>query len=188
MTQKRGQAVTDKILDTAERLFYTQGYNVTGINQIIEEAGIAKGSLYKHFESKTDLMIAYLQRFHGEWYERLETAVNKVSDPKKKVLAVLDYHRERQRIRKNGGCPFIKANDEAGMEDPRILTEIQKAKDRLRKLIARLVANSGHQQLLTNKELTETVFLMLEGGITIGAVFKDESDLVAAKRILKKLM
>ena len=40
MIKKRGQAVIDKILDTAGRLFYEQGYDNTGINQVIEEADI----------------------------------------------------------------------------------------------------------------------------------------------------
>lgn len=44
-----------KILNTAEYLFYTQGYNNTGINQIISEAGVARACLYHHFGSKVDL-------------------------------------------------------------------------------------------------------------------------------------
>jgi AcrR family transcriptional regulator len=188
MVKKRGQVVVDKILDAAERLFYTQGYHNTGINQIIEEADIAKASLYKHFESKTDLMVAYMERFHRVWYERLEIAIAAIPDPKHKVLAVLEHHRKRQKIRENGGCPFIKANDEAGNEDPRITSEIQAAKDRLKKFIGKLVADSGHKQIMTDKELTETVFLLLEGGVAIGAVYKNGTDLSAAKKIVEKLL
>ncbi|MFT3933113.1 MAG: TetR/AcrR family transcriptional regulator [Chitinophagaceae bacterium] len=184
----RGQFVTDKILDTAERLFYTQGYNSTGINQVIEEAAIAKASLYKHFESKTDLMVAYLERFHQRWFERLEQHVSKVSDPKKKLLAVLDYHQERQQIREYGGCPFIKANDEAGTSDTRILAEIQKAKERVKQFIGKLVAVSGHKNILTDKELAATIFLMTEGGVVSASVFKNDNDLQTAKKVLQKLI
>lgn len=186
--KQRGQVVIDKILDTAERLFYTQGYNTTGINQVIEEADIAKGSLYKHFESKTDLMAAYLERFHQRWYERLVQKVSEVPDPKQKLLAVLDYHRERQEIREYGGCPFIKANDEAGMTNTRILSEIQNAKDRLKKFISKLVAKSGHKKILSDKELTETIFLMTEGGVVAASVFKQNTALQTAKKILQKLI
>ena len=56
----RESSVKDRILDTASRLFYDQGYHVTGINQIIDEADIARASLYNHFPSKTDLLLAYL--------------------------------------------------------------------------------------------------------------------------------
>lgn len=188
MANQRGQAVIDKILDTAERLFYDQGYNSTGINQVIEEANIAKGSLYKHFESKTDLMIAYLERFHQDWFKRLKSDIEKVSDPKKKLLAVFDYYREGQKIGDYGGCPLIKANNEAGRSNPAILAEIQKAKKRLKKFIGQLVAESGHKQVLSDKELTETIFLLLEGGLVGASIFKGGTDLLSAKKIIQKLI
>src|ERR1700743_1296168 len=177
MIKQRGQVVVDKILDTAGRLFYTQGYNVTGINQVIEEADIAKGSLYKHFESKTDLMIAYLERTDDRWYERFQSDINAVADPKQKLLAIFDHHRERQEIREFGGCPFVKANMEAGASDPRILAEIQKAKDRLKGFIGQLVAGSGHRKILSDKELTETIYLLVEGAVVASSVYKGCTDL-----------
>ncbi len=188
MVKKRGQDVVNKILDTAARLFFQQGYNVTGINQIIEEADIAKASLYKHFESKTDLLVAYLQRLHKRWFEQLEADVNKVADPKKKLLTLFDYHRERQLQNGYGGCRFIKANDEAGMSDERVLKEIQKAKLHLKNFIKKSVVNSGHQKLLTDRELTELIFMMLDGGIVAASIFKHADDLQSAKAIVRKLI
>jgi len=188
MIKQRGQVVTDKILDTAERLFFKQGYNITGINQVIEEADIAKASLYKHFDSKVDLLIAYLQRFHQNWFNKLEADVSQVSDPKQKLLTLFDYHRERQVKGGYGGCRFVKANDEAGMSDERVLAEIQNAKRHLKEFIAQLVANSGHKKLLTNEELTELIFIMVEGGIVAASIFKQADDLQSAKAIIQKLI
>ncbi|MDJ1505793.1 TetR/AcrR family transcriptional regulator [Xanthocytophaga agilis] len=186
--KQRGQIVTDKILDTAERLFYTQGYCNTGINQVIEESDIAKASLYNHFQTKTDLLIAYIKRTHERWFDRFETVINQVADPKEKLLAIFDYHMERQQLRQFGGCPFIKANDEAGMSDPRVLSQIQQAKQHSKDFIAALVANSGHKKLLTDQELTQTIFLSLEGAIAIGSVFKQPSEIESAKNIIQKLI
>jgi len=188
MIRQRGQVVTDKILDTAERLFYTQGYNNTGINQVIEEAAIAKASLYKHFSSKTDLMVAYLQRFHLQWFERLEAAIHKTADPKAKLLAIFDHHTERQQFREFGGCPFIRANHDAGNSDPRILAAIQQAKTHFKSIILQLVVRSGHKKILTDNELAETIYLMAEGGIAAASVFKQPEDLQTAKKIIKKLL
>lgn len=188
MKQQRGQVVIDKILDTAERLFYEQGFNCTGINQVIEEAGVAKGSLYKHFESKTDLLVAYLERFHERWFDRLEARVNSVSDPKSKLLAIFDHHSERQQAREFGGCPFIKANEEAGMSAPRVLAEIQRAKGHLREYITALVTQSDHKQLLPDEDLVQIIFLMVEGGVVEAAIFKQANDLQAAKKIIQKLI
>ncbi|WP_170828398.1 TetR/AcrR family transcriptional regulator [Chryseobacterium soldanellicola] len=186
--KQRGQAVTDKILDTAGRLFYAQGYNNTGINQIIEEADIAKASLYKHFETKTDLLVAYIQRAHERWISRLEEAINNVTDPKEKLLAMFDHHLERQEVRQFGGCPFIKANDEAGTDDPRVLAEIQAAKLHSKKFIKELVAKSEHKKIMTDEELSETIYVMLEGSIVTASVFKSPDAIQSAKKIIKKLM
>ncbi|MBB5647026.1 TetR/AcrR family transcriptional regulator [Pedobacter cryoconitis] len=188
MIKQRGQVVADKILDTAERLFFKQGYNMTGINQVIEEADIAKASLYKHFESKTDLLLAYLQRTHERWFDKLGGDVNKVTDPREKLLVLFDYHRERQLKNGYSGCRFIKANDEAGMSDERVLAEIQKAKQHLKDFIAELVINSGHQKLLTDKELTDLIFMMLDGGIVAASIFKQADDLQSARAIIQKLL
>lgn len=186
--KQRGQVVIDKILDTAERLFYTQGYSNTGINQVIEEADIAKASLYKHFETKTDLLVAYIQRTHERWHSRLQAAIDQVNDPKDKLLAVFDYHIERQEIRQFGGCPFIKANDEAGTSDARVLAEIQATKEHSLAIIKKLVTGSGHPKILCDQDLTELIFFTLEGAIATGSVFKRASELKAAKKIIKKLI
>ncbi|WP_080778451.1 TetR/AcrR family transcriptional regulator [Chryseobacterium phocaeense] len=186
--KQRGQVVIDKILDTADRLFYSQGYSNTGINQIIDEADIAKGSLYKHFETKTDLLVAYVQRTHELWFTRLEAAINEIADPKEKLLALFDHHTRRQEVRQFGGCPFIKANDEAGTDDPRFLAEIQAQKIHSKEFIKILVENSGHKKFLSDEELAETIYIMLEGSIVTASVFKNAEEIQAAKKIIQKLI
>lgn len=188
MKKLRGQVVIDKILDTAQTLFYEQGYHTTGINQIIEEADIAKASLYKHFESKTDLLVAYIERLHQRWIVSLEAYVNKVADPKGKLLSLFDYHCEKQQTRGFGGCPFIKANEEAGMSDPRVLLAIQNTKQHFKDFIKQLVVGSVHKKILTHGELVELLFLMLEGGVVEASIFKQVNDLQAAKKVIKKLL
>ncbi len=186
--KQRGQVVVDKILDTAERLFYAQGYSNTGINQIIEEADIAKASLYKHFQTKTDLLVAYVERLHGLWLQRLEAAVGEVSDPKGKLLALFDHHTKRQEDRLFGGCPFIKANDEAHTDDPRFASEIQRVKARSKNFIRTLVEQSGHRQFLSDDELVDTIYFMLEGSIVSASVFKTSAEIQGAKRLIEKLI
>ena len=90
----RETGVKDRILDTASRLFYDQGYNPTGINQIIDEAEIARASLYNHYESKTDLLLAYLDRTHVRWFEELEEFLQPYTDPREKLLAIFQMSRK----------------------------------------------------------------------------------------------
>src|SRR4051812_6995061 len=61
---KNTQLSKDKLVETAAALIYRQGWNATGINQILTEAAVPKGSFYYYFESKEDLGVAIV-RHHG---------------------------------------------------------------------------------------------------------------------------
>ena len=69
----------DRILETASRLFYTQGYNNTGINQLIKAAKVAKASFYEYFPSKEDLLLEYLKVAAERTNTLLRAAVEKAA-------------------------------------------------------------------------------------------------------------
>ncbi len=54
--------VRDRILRTASTLFYQRGVRAVGVDLVVEEAGVAKTSLYRHFRTKDDLIAAFLRR------------------------------------------------------------------------------------------------------------------------------
>jgi AcrR family transcriptional regulator len=180
--------VKDKIIATAARLFYMQGYNLTGINQVISEAGIARASLYNHFPAKTDLLLAYLDDFQEKWFHNLDKFLKPCTDPKEKILNLFNYRAHSQTKKGYLGCPFIKINDEAGNTDERILKLTQQNKDRLKAYIHELVIISGHRQLLTDEELTHTIYLLMEGGITSAAIYKNIDELQVARQSVSKLL
>src|ERR1700738_3489726 len=64
-----GTDVRDKILETASDLFYKQGIRAVGVDLIIEKAGVAKTSLYRHFGTKDDLIAAFLAREDADFWE-----------------------------------------------------------------------------------------------------------------------
>jgi AcrR family transcriptional regulator len=68
-------AARRRILDTAARLFYRDGFRAVGIDTIVAESGIAKMTLYRHFPSKDDLIVAYLEESNGRFWEWFEGAV-----------------------------------------------------------------------------------------------------------------
>ena len=57
----------EEIVEIASQLFYAQGFGATGIKQIIDTVGIAKGTFYTHFDSKESLGLAWLQARHSSW-------------------------------------------------------------------------------------------------------------------------
>lgn len=65
-TVKEAEERKNEILDAAERLFGTKGYESTSINDILNAVGIARGTLYYHFKSKEDILDAMIDRMMGE--------------------------------------------------------------------------------------------------------------------------
>lgn len=186
----RESNVKDKILDVASRLFYDQGYNLTGINQIIEEADIARASLYNHFESKTDLLLAYLEKTRQQWFVDLDEFLRPVATPREKILAIFDFRIGRQQKLDFKGCHFSKIGAEASQHDKKVFGLVKDHKERLRTTINELVLqiDHDHRQLLSNELLTDTIFLLLEGGLATGAVYRSSEPLQHAKEIVATLI
>ncbi len=106
-----------RVLETADRLFYQEGIRAVGIDRIIAEAGVAKMSLYKHFPSKDDLILAVLQyreegvrAFFGSAMERHG---KKAKTPLRAFFAALKEWFETPGFR---GCAF--QNAAAELADP----------------------------------------------------------------------
>ncbi len=97
-----------RILETAARLFYQQGIRAVGIDTIIEQSGCAKMSLYRHFATKDELVVAYLElrsRTYWDWFER--TIYRHAGAPREQLLD-LAAAVERQIVRTDfRGCPFL---------------------------------------------------------------------------------
>jgi AcrR family transcriptional regulator len=184
----RESNVKDKILDVASRLFYDQGYNLTGINQIIDEAEIARASLYNHFDSKTELLLAYLEKTHHSWFEDLHRFLESFASPREKLLAIFDFRIVRQQKLKYKGCHFSKISAEASQHEIKVFALVKMHKERLRNLIGHLVSQLKHRQVLSNELLTETIFLLLEGGIATGSVYRSSQASKNAKKIVETLL
>ncbi|MEO0902690.1 MAG: TetR/AcrR family transcriptional regulator, partial [Bacteroidota bacterium] len=121
----------EKIITTAGDLFYTNGYNSTGINEIISKCGIAKATLYSHFKSKEDICIAYLTQRHKEFLEKLKHYVSGRNRGKGQLLAIFDYLTDLYREDTFFGCWALKTLGELSAKQERIFSTIQKHKKEL---------------------------------------------------------
>jgi AcrR family transcriptional regulator len=103
----------ERLLDAANDLFYAEGVQTVGVDRIIERAGVAKASLYNLFGSKEELVAAYLASRHERTTTRLTEAIEKVDDPRQKILAVFDTQAQQYQQPDFHGCAFIAASTEA---------------------------------------------------------------------------
>jgi AcrR family transcriptional regulator len=109
----RRSEIRDHLLETALRLFNQHGYHATGIDLIIAEAGVAKTTLYRHFESKEDLILAVLERRDEEDRAAMRTFVEKhATDPVERLLVTFDCLETTIRDKQFRGCMFVSAAGE----------------------------------------------------------------------------
>lgn len=186
---KQKSSVKERILDTASRLFYHQGYNSTGINQIIAEAGIAIGSLYKHFQSKADLLYYYLKQEEMEYFANLEDYLKEEKQPLQKLLKLIDYRIKVQEQANCSGCHFIKINAEIGQTDSKITQIIVEHKQKQRDYIASLINEiSAIQKLPMDKNILEnSIFLMIEGAAVSASIYGNTNDFKAVKKTINQI-
>jgi AcrR family transcriptional regulator len=103
----------DRLLAAANELFYAEGIHTVGVDRIIEHAGVSRASFYNNFESKEQLIHAYLRGRHEGTTTRLSEAVAAHDDPRQKILAVFDVQAAIFRQPDFNGCAFQAASTEA---------------------------------------------------------------------------
>ena len=106
----------EKVLSTASRLFYANGVRAVGIEWIVAESGVAKTSLYRHFQTKDELVAAFLEREDLEFWQQWDGVVVAAANPKAELMSLLDWIGKR--VSRDGyrGCPQI--NVAAEFADP----------------------------------------------------------------------
>lgn len=99
----------ERILDTAYALFSRYGVRAVGVDTVVAEAGVAKMTLYRHFPSKDDLVLAFLERREERWTRAwLQAEVERrASAPSERLLAIFDVFDEWFHRDDFEGCAFI---------------------------------------------------------------------------------
>jgi AcrR family transcriptional regulator len=103
----------EELIDAALRLFARRGYRATGIDTILAEAGAAKMTLYHHFRSKDELIVAALKKRDAEWRAWFMRRIEELaSSPREKLSALFGVLEEWFRNRDYHGCSFGQAATE----------------------------------------------------------------------------
>jgi AcrR family transcriptional regulator len=105
---QRHAEVRERILDTACTLFYQRGVRAVGVDLVVESAGVAKTSLYRHFGTKDDLIAAFLSREDADFWATWDRVADQHSDDAASELdAHLGWIGERVERPNYRGCPQI---------------------------------------------------------------------------------
>jgi len=167
----RPSQARERILTTADRLFYDEGIHAVGIQRVIAESSVTRVTLYRHFPSKDDLISAYLDRRAQSDRDQVTGIIAAHRDDPRRALTELATALTRDdfaAIRR--GCPFINASAEFTGSHParRHAYEIRRwVTDRLEELLVRL----GHR----DPSATAAQLMMVRtGAVVSGALDRDD--------------
>jgi AcrR family transcriptional regulator len=179
--EKKG--AKERIIEAASHLFYFEGYNQTGINQILKESGSSKDSMYRHFESKEDIAVTYLKNRHVTWVGDLLNYIQSKKSSKEKLIASFDYLNDwlTQVEFQNIICDLPK--DQQKIKDQVVLH-----KNELRDLIHGLLKDKNRYTTEEAELLGDEVLVLMEGAIILSQVQKNSWPIISAKRTCIKLL
>lgn len=177
-------SVRDKILLTAHDLFYSTGFRATGVDTLIKASKVTKVTFYRHFPSKSLLILAYLHYRHEIWISWFVTTLRRHFDegeiPSNAISATLyewfispEFH----------GCAFINASAEAKAED--IESEIKEiCRDHKSETKKTIVTLTG----INDEETVNDMMMLIDGAIIHAQMGMDPERVVKAlKTGLEKL-
>ena len=175
------------LMATAWRLFYRDGYRVVGIDTILAEAGVAKMTLYHHFPSKEDLIVAVLEKRSAEVLKMFTDAVEAAGrSPTRRLLSVFDALRAWFASNDFKGCAFIRALSEYPEPDHPIHQTAWRHKRAMHALLAELATAAEAKDPTA---LADALALLIDGAIVrahaTGTTTSADSARSAAAALLK---
>ena len=172
-TARRPSEARQRILLTADRLFYNEGIHAVGIQRVVEEAGVTRVTLYRHFPSKDDLIAAYLDR-RGEYdHAQVIGIIDAHPDDPRAALSELATALTRDDFGAvQRGCPFINASAEFTGSHP----------SRVRALAIRAWVTERIEELLRRLEhrtprSTAQQLMMVRTGAVVSCALDQNSEL-----------
>ena len=164
-------AARERLLDAAARIFYAEGINTVGVARIVEEASVTLATFYRHFPSKQDLILAYLQRVHDDFDTRAATARAAAKDPGD-MLKLIGNNITAQLLEPGfRGCAFINAASEFEDPDGPIMRAVLTHRTWFHDLVRDTFASAGHPQ----PDLAASRYVMLRDGATTAGYLGDPS-------------
>jgi AcrR family transcriptional regulator len=177
--------VRERILRTASELFYRDGARAVGVDLIVEQAGVAKTSLYRHFGTKDDLIAAFLGREDEEFWAQWDIVARlHGADAQAELDAHMRWIGERVGRNRYRGCPQLNVAAEFSDEDhPARIVAVAHKKELRRRLTDIAKRLSVHRP----DELAAQLLLLMNGAfVSSQAIASNEAVpvLLAASRAL----
>ena len=175
--------VRTQILETAARLFYGQGFSQTGINQLIEESGVARRTFYRYFESKELLGAAYLELAIERWLGQLRASSEACSSALATVNALFGHLTAFAEETHFRGCGMLNMTAEFADAGAELRRDVRRHKQAQRTLIRKLLSRHG-----VASTVGDQVHVLFEGAIAAAAAHIELWPIRTARQIAQMLV
>jgi AcrR family transcriptional regulator len=176
----------DQLIQTALELFAKNGIHATGVDSIVEQSGVTKKTLYAHFRSKEELILAVLRQYdelaRNDFMRRVESGGK---TPRARLLAVFDFAERWFQQSNFYGCLFINTIGEYSDKG----TPIRQICKEYKKLVKGYVRELCEQAGASDPQgLAEELAMLLEGATVTAQVSQNPKTAKIAKRVAKALI
>ena len=165
---KSTAAPKDRLFQTAARLFYQHGYRAIGVDTISAESGIGKMTLYRHYPSKDDLIVAFLRQSDEDFWEYFEQSTQDAPTAREKLLAFFEALQEYVVSPACYGCPFLNVATEYPETDYAGHQVALEHKQAVRARFNQLAKEANARQ---PKALANALFLLMDGAYMAARMF-----------------
>ncbi|SEW52702.1 TetR/AcrR family transcriptional regulator [Chitinophaga arvensicola] len=178
------------IIEQAAPIFNTKGIAATAMSDIMEATGLAKGSLYVHFQNKEELSEAVVAYNLEKLSSKVMAVVNRADSAHDKLLAYMEILSHPLTPPVKGGCPMINFGAEADDNFPAIRRKVNKSLDTAQQMIVDIIeygiARKEFKASWNAPEFATKMFAMIEGGIILCRAAGSNNKMKIINQILKK--
>ena len=178
--------VRERILDTASALFYQRGVRAVGVDLVVQEAAVAKTSLYRYFPTKDDLIVAFLEREDLEFWALWDSVAGQhAGDPAGELDAHMRWIGARLARSNYRGCPQINVAAEFAEQDHPARQVAQRHMQALRARLQDIAQRLGvHQPGLLAAQLA----VLVNGAFVSSALLSAEEATQVLREALQALL
>jgi AcrR family transcriptional regulator len=156
-----------RILDACYELFSHRGIRAVGIDEVVARSDVAKATLYRHFSSKDELVLAFLDLREQRWTRDFVEAevMKRGSDPEQRLLAIFDVYDEWFHREDFEACSFVNVLLELGRTHPAGAASVRHL-EQIRSMVRRFAGEAG---LRDTESFVHSWYILMKGSIIAAA-------------------
>ena len=169
----------DRLIAAASRLFHENGIQATGVDTLIATAGVAKATFYRHFPSKDDLVVAWLQDTRTRWFEGVRAQVEgQHADSSEAIPLLFDAVGEWLEAGNYRGCPYLNVGAEITDAKNPVRLVVREYLQEIEDYLDGMIAAAGYRH---SRMLATEVQTLLAGAISLGVARHSGAAMVSAR-------